>query len=200
MTTITATEIVDAINALTENGKAFMRQVGQHGFDFFDGGIVEGEGNWGKNLAQQLAVAATPRSASGIMNRTAKLGLWTVGTDDDGEYWWKLTALGAEVAQTLALGTDRVEHASVEDINAAIEQGSLQDTLDEVADAVEKVQAEAAAADGAELDSYVATKTTLSRKDCITELRARGYTGPVSYLVPKLNTILATVIAGPRQA
>lgn len=94
-------QAAEVIAQLTAKGRAFMQQVGKGRFDFFDDGIVEGSGNWGENMAQQLECATNPKSASGIMGATAKLGLWNTWTDE-GQTWWDLTALGAAVAQTLA--------------------------------------------------------------------------------------------------
>lgn len=96
-----STAATEAIAKLTPMGRAFMTQVGEAGFDFFDGGIVEGEGNYGENLAWQMKCAKSPRSAGGIMAGTLKLGMWTV-FDSDGQSWWSLTEIGAEVANELA--------------------------------------------------------------------------------------------------
>lgn len=96
-------ETATAIASLTANGKAFMTLVGQRHFDFFDGGIVEGEGNWGSCLSDQLAYGTgkSVKSSSGIMSATKKAGLW-LNEEQDGDTWWALTALGADVANALA--------------------------------------------------------------------------------------------------
>ena len=103
--TTTAPATQAAIAALTPAGKEFMLLVGQRKFDFFDEGIVEHSGNWGEHMAWQAAgkMGKTRRSMGGIMARLGsdELGLWYVN-EDDGQMWWSLTALGADVANTLA--------------------------------------------------------------------------------------------------
>jgi hypothetical protein len=194
-------DILAAIASLTDAGKAFMTQVGQHGFDFFDDGIVEGSGNYGRNMAEQMKDVKSVKSASGIMNRTTKLGLWTTSeTESDAGMWWSLTALGAEVAQLLALGTDApaVEVPAAVDDDPALTQEECEaldtaDVEDEPQHAsVEDIESAIAAGEAA---AEAGTKP-LGRKPAIEALRAAGYTGPVSYLVPKLNAILANVLAG----
>jgi len=111
MTATPATTVDQAIAAMTPAGRHFMRLVGARHFDFFDNGIIAGEGNWGPNMAQQAAseMGKSARSLGGIMARLAapNLGLWHVVVQDSGtgkvEAWWTLTELGAEVANQLAI-------------------------------------------------------------------------------------------------
>lgn len=98
-----STDAERALAGLTPNGQAFMAQVGSRGFDHFDNGIVEGSGNWGEGMAWQFAETqgVARRAVPGIMAALAKSGMWTVEVQD-GQAWWELTTLGAEVARLAA--------------------------------------------------------------------------------------------------
>lgn len=107
--------VTDTIAKLTKRGRELMTAVGKGEFSFFDDGIVANSGIWGGIMAEEFF--ASPRSASGVMNGTAKLGLWDVseqdGTDGpDAGAWWALTELGAAVANELA-GVESAEHNCV---------------------------------------------------------------------------------------
>lgn len=109
MTTPTAEQVEAAIAALTPMGRAFMLQVGQGGFDFFDQGIVENSGNYSANMAWQFRGGNSPRSSGGVMARLLAQPepLWRVMPDASyvpgfPSDWWDLTALGAAVANKLA--------------------------------------------------------------------------------------------------
>jgi hypothetical protein len=99
--------VAGVYNSLTAKGQHFMRLVGTHFFDFFDGGIAEHEGNWGSNMAGQAygTIGVKETSMAGIMNGTLKAGLWTTTEDDQDAgngLWWSLTKLGAAVANYAA--------------------------------------------------------------------------------------------------
>jgi len=93
------TTTADVIKSLTAKGRDAMKQIGLGNVSFFDGGIVEGEGSWGGCLVDDLG-----HKSSGVLNRLAALGLFETGPSDDSNAggWWMLTALGADVANTLA--------------------------------------------------------------------------------------------------
>jgi hypothetical protein len=97
--TTTQTTTADVIKSLTVKGRDAMKQIGLGKVSFFDGGIVEGEGSWGGILTDDLG-----HKSSGVLNRLAALGLFETGPSDDSNAggWWMLTALGADVANTLA--------------------------------------------------------------------------------------------------
>lgn len=90
-----------AIAKLTAKGRELMTAVGKGEFSFFDEGIVAHSGIWGECMAQEMGYS-NPKSASGVMNGTKKLGLWETGVDAEDGTWWELTELGAAVALELA--------------------------------------------------------------------------------------------------
>lgn len=126
--TTTQPTTADVIKSLTAKGRDAMTQIGLGNVSFFDGGIVEGEGSWGGCLVDDLG-----HKSSGVLNRLLALGLFT-HTDADSQDetnaggWWSLTALGADVANTLA---KEEKEAPAENM-----------TMGELADVIEKVQAE----------------------------------------------------------
>jgi len=100
--TMTSTAAAAALQAMTAKGTETMTAIGQRQLSFFDEGIQEHSGIWGSCLAQEMG-----HKSSGVINRLRDLGLFTTspaGPDDDSD-WWALTALGAEVANTLAAPT-----------------------------------------------------------------------------------------------
>lgn len=101
-TTTTTTVTADVIKSLTPKGRDAMTQIGLGKVSFFDGGIIEGEGSWGGCLVDDLG-----HKSSGVLNRLLTLGLFehTDAAEQDDQNaggWWTLTALGADVANTLA--------------------------------------------------------------------------------------------------
>ena len=97
-----------AYDGLTAKGQALMAQIGTWRGSFFDDGIVEHSGAWGEVLAGELDLDAlgvkSVKGVAGVLNGTAKAGLWNVdpGEEGDASDWWSLTALGAEVAHHAA--------------------------------------------------------------------------------------------------
>lgn len=91
------------IAQLTVKGREAMTAIGQHKVSYFDDGIVEGSGSWGSCLTEDLG-----HKSSGVLNRLEALGLFTTtdtGEPEDAGFWWELTDLGADVANTLAGNT-----------------------------------------------------------------------------------------------
>lgn len=104
----------DVIKSLTAKGRDAMTEIGHGRVSFFDGGIVEGEGSWGGCLVDDLG-----HKSSGVLNRLRDLGLFTqtaADEQDDAQAggWWTLTALGADVAQTLAKEPETPAETTVE--------------------------------------------------------------------------------------
>lgn len=98
----------EAYEGLTAKGKALMAQIGTWRGSFFDDGIVEHSGAFGEVLAGELDLALigvkSVKGVAGVLNGTAKAGLWTVIPKEQGEDsdYWMLTALGADVAHYAA--------------------------------------------------------------------------------------------------
>lgn len=100
--TTTQATTADVIKSLTAKGRDAMTQIGLGNVSFFDGGVIEGEGSWGGCLVDDLG-----HKSSGVLNRLLALGLFDhtdadVQDDQNAGGWWTLTALGADVANTLA--------------------------------------------------------------------------------------------------
>lgn len=99
MTNFTATQIDEAVAAMTPKGLETMKAIGNLELSFFDEGVVEWSGIWGECLVSEMG-----HKSSGVVNRLRDLGLLgnsPAGEGDDSD-WWYLTALGAAVALHLS--------------------------------------------------------------------------------------------------
>lgn len=108
VTTTGTTPAAIAYDSLTAKGQALMLQIGTWNGSFFDGGIAAHSGAWGEVLTNELDLDAlgvkSTKSVAGVLNGTAKAGLWDVapGEAGDDSDFWSLTELGAEVAHHAA--------------------------------------------------------------------------------------------------
>lgn len=87
---------------LTKKGRELMTAIGNAELSFFDDGVVEGSGSYGEVIAGDFGFA-NPRSAAGVLGGLVKQGLMTADeAEGDAGLWYSLTALGADVANSLA--------------------------------------------------------------------------------------------------